>query len=257
MSNTTIAGKPSNTIGEKDSQLVLRGSSVKIQWGNKFIDLIKNGKINAEQEKIFNVANSQEEITKDGIYIIGEEVWLSLQGTKKLIVQGSANNYISLEEQPDITKEQKIQALTNLGLYYKNKEAIENSGFTSGIFFNQEDNKLYTIIDNKVEEYPRVEDQSGSTDQPSTSTLTEQQSTPVEQQSTLIEQQSAPVEQTSYSLEPNSSELPVGSIILFNNNVEIPLGWAICDGENDTPKLINPFVNELEDQHVVFIMKIS
>jgi hypothetical protein len=98
MSNTTIAGKPSTTIGEKDSQLVLRGSSVKIQWGNKFIDLIKNGKINAEQEKIFNTANSQEDITKDGIYIIGEEVWLSSQGTKKLIVQGSANNYISLEE---------------------------------------------------------------------------------------------------------------------------------------------------------------
>jgi hypothetical protein len=30
MSNTTIAGKPSTTIGDKDSQLVLRGSSVKI-----------------------------------------------------------------------------------------------------------------------------------------------------------------------------------------------------------------------------------
>jgi hypothetical protein len=49
-------------------------------------------------------------------------------------------------------------------LYYKNKEDIENSGFTSGIFFNQEDNKLYTIIENKAVEYPRVEDQSGSTD---------------------------------------------------------------------------------------------
>jgi hypothetical protein len=48
MSTTTIAGKPSNTIGEKDSTLVLRGSSIKIQWGNKFIDLIKNGKINSD-----------------------------------------------------------------------------------------------------------------------------------------------------------------------------------------------------------------
>ena len=45
---TTIAGKSSNVIGSKDTSLVLRGQSIKIQWWNKFIDLIKNGKINVE-----------------------------------------------------------------------------------------------------------------------------------------------------------------------------------------------------------------
>jgi len=30
MASTVIAGKPSNTVGEKDSTLILRGSSVKI-----------------------------------------------------------------------------------------------------------------------------------------------------------------------------------------------------------------------------------
>jgi hypothetical protein len=30
MASTVIAGKPSNTVGEKNSTLILRGSSVKI-----------------------------------------------------------------------------------------------------------------------------------------------------------------------------------------------------------------------------------
>ena len=50
MTNTVIAGKSSNIIGKKDLPLILQGSSVKVQWGNKFIDIIKNGKIISEKD---------------------------------------------------------------------------------------------------------------------------------------------------------------------------------------------------------------
>ena len=37
--------------------------------------------------------------------------------------------------------------------------------------------------------------------------------------------------------------MPVGSIIMFNGKAEeIPSGWAICDGKNGTPNLIDKFV---------------
>jgi hypothetical protein len=62
MASTVIAGKPSNTVGDKDSVLVLRGSSVRVQWGNKFIDLIKNGKVNVEYDKILKKVDSVESI---------------------------------------------------------------------------------------------------------------------------------------------------------------------------------------------------
>lgn len=118
MSNTVIAGKPSNTIGDKDSQLVLRGSSIKIQWGNKFIDLIKNGKINYEKDKILQTEKSTDDIKADGIYLIGEQIWISINGNKMLISDNSNTNYVSfLIDQPDINSEQKTKALKNIGFY--------------------------------------------------------------------------------------------------------------------------------------------
>lgn len=154
MSTTTIAGKPSNTIGEKDSTLVLRGSSIKIQWGNKFIDLIKNGKINSDSQKLLKTADSTEELTTDGLYLVGDSVWAVIGGTKVQLSGDSTTTYISyLTEQKDVTGEQKERALTNIGFYYKTLEEAKNSGLTSGIIYVQGDNKLYIIKDGVVSEY--------------------------------------------------------------------------------------------------------
>lgn len=152
MSNAVIVGKPSNTIGEKDSTLVLRGSSIKIQWGNKFIDLIKNGKINANVDKILKTADSAEEIVLDGIYLIGESVWAVIGGTKVQITGDSAT-YVSYLIEQKTTPEQKIQALTNIGFYYDTYEQAQNAGLTSGLIYVQGDNKLYIIKDGNLTEY--------------------------------------------------------------------------------------------------------
>lgn len=154
MSTTTIAGKPGNTIGEKDSTLVLRGSSIKIQWGNKFIDLIKNGKINSDSQKLLKTADSTEELTTDGLYLVGDSVWAVIGGTKVQLSGDSTTTYVSyLTEQKDITGEQKERALTNIGFYYNTLEEAQNSGLTSGIIYVQGDNKLYIVKDGVASEY--------------------------------------------------------------------------------------------------------
>lgn len=154
MSTTTIAGKPSNTIGEKDSTLVLRGSSIKIQWGNKFIDLIKNGKINSDSQKLLKTADSTEELTTDGLYLVGDSVWVVIGGTKVQLSGDSTTTYVSyLTEQKDITGEQKERALTNIGFYYETLEEANAAGLKSGIIYVKGDNKLYIIKDGVVSEY--------------------------------------------------------------------------------------------------------
>lgn len=153
MSNTVIAGKPSNTVGEKDSTLVLRGRSIKIQWGNKFIDLIKNGKINVDADKILKTADSVEGITSDGIYLVGESVWAVIGGTKIQIAGDSATTYVSYLVAQETTPEQKNQALTNIGFYYDTYEQAQNAGLTTGIVYVQGDNKLYVVKDGVLTEY--------------------------------------------------------------------------------------------------------
>jgi hypothetical protein len=72
---TVIGGVSYETVGSSSSNLLLRcNGTARIQWGNKLIDLIKNGKImsSESQDFIFKVA-SEEEIKKDGIYIVNVE----------------------------------------------------------------------------------------------------------------------------------------------------------------------------------------
>lgn len=165
MSTTTIAGKPSNTIGEKDSTLVLRGSSIKIQWGNKFIDLIKNGKINSDSQKLLKTVDSTEELTTDGLYLVGDSVWAVIGGTKVQLSGDSTTTYVSyLTEQKDITGEQKERALTNIGFYYETLEEANAAGLTSGIIYVKGDNKLYFIKDGILTEYINTQNTLPSTE---------------------------------------------------------------------------------------------
>lgn len=153
MASTVIAGKPSNTVGEKNSTLILRGSSVKIQWGNKFIDLVKNGKINAETDKILKTASTVEEITTDGIYLIDESIWVVIGGTKIQLAGDTSTTYVSYLTAQETTPEQKKQALTNIGFYYDTYEQAQSSGLTSGIIYVQGDNKLYVVKEGILTEY--------------------------------------------------------------------------------------------------------
>ena len=99
---TTIGGVSYEAIGSSSSNLLLKcNGTARIQWGNKLIDLIKNGKIVSESssDKIFIVSN-ESDINSDGIYVLtadeGDQLWIYKNGEKYNLTRTdlyiSANN---------------------------------------------------------------------------------------------------------------------------------------------------------------------
>lgn len=85
MGNLTMFGKTYETVGSTSGNLLLRTKGdLKIQWGNKFIDLVKDGRINAENKSIdipagIIVLYSGEEIPEGWLLCDGENDTPDLQ----------------------------------------------------------------------------------------------------------------------------------------------------------------------------------
>lgn len=78
-----IAGKPSNIIGNPNTELILRGTKIKYQQGNRFIDLLKN---NSNNQKFLHQVNSINDVKEDGIYLIGTDLFIVINDNKMKIV---------------------------------------------------------------------------------------------------------------------------------------------------------------------------
>ncbi len=152
-----LFGKNYQEAGKSSSPLLLRSNGeIKLQWGNKFIDLIKNGKLNSQSDNILFTVSTKNDINKDGIYLVTEDnsIWFSLNGTiLQLSNTDSDTTYISYMIEQKTTAEQKYQALTNIGFYYKTLEEAQQANLTAGIIFNQADNKFYIIKEGTITEY--------------------------------------------------------------------------------------------------------
>lgn len=154
---TTIGGTVYEAIGSSSSNLLLKcNGTARIQWGNKLIDLIKNGKIASEdsQELIF-IVSDESQIKSDGIYV------LTTEESNQLLVNKNGNKYnltetdlyISTNKSQNFTAEQKNNALHNIGLYYNTLEEAKQSNITSGIIYVLETNTLYIIKDGVLEDF--------------------------------------------------------------------------------------------------------
>lgn len=86
---TTIGGTVYEAIGSSNSNLLLKcNGTARIQWGNKLIDLIKNGKIASENsQNLLFVIQDKSEVKSDGIYI------LTTEESNKLIICKDGNLY--------------------------------------------------------------------------------------------------------------------------------------------------------------------
>lgn len=158
MGGINMFGKTYNTIGSTESNFIIKTKGdLKVQWGNKYIDIIKNGKIASGQTKLLFIVDSIEEITQNGIYIVnsidGQEVWVNIDNTKINIQDTNSTTYISYMVEQDITQEQKHQALTNIGFYYSDIEEAKLSNIYSGIIYVESENKLYIAKDGVLTEY--------------------------------------------------------------------------------------------------------
>lgn len=150
-----LFGKNYQEAGSSSSPLLLRSNGeIKLQWGNKFIDLIKNGKINSEAKDYIFTVDTSDEIKANGIYLVTEDssIWINVEGTKTKL-NNTDTTYVSFLTEQETTPEQKQQALTNLGLIYENINALNKANLVTGLAYVVESNKLYLIQNKVVSEY--------------------------------------------------------------------------------------------------------
>ena len=245
---TVIGGVSYETVGSSSSNLLLRcNGTARIQWGSKLIDLIKNGKIvsSESQDFIFEVA-SEEDIKKDGIYILNTETekdtkqeLLVFKNGQKYSLKGM-DLYISATNKQEITVEQQKQALENIGILYNTLADVPATQIQNGLVYVLDQHTLYSIKNGTLTAY-----------QAEVKTVT------VEKQ----EQSETDINKSRSTL--NNTSFVRGMIIMYHNSEPIPEGWAICDGQEHTyletliktPNLSDKFIkDELGD--LVYIMKL-
>lgn len=150
-----LFGKNYQETGKSSSPLLLRSNGeIKLQWGNKFIDLVKNGKINSEAKDCIFTVDTSDEIKANGIYLVTEDssIWINVEGTKTKL-SDNGTTYVSFLTEQKTTPEQKQQALTNLGLIYENIDTLNKANLITGLAYVVESNKLYLIQNGVVSEY--------------------------------------------------------------------------------------------------------
>lgn len=150
-----LFGKNYQEAGSSSSPLLLRSNGeIKLQWGNKFIDLIKNGKVNSESKDYIFTVDTSDEIKANGIYLVTEDnsIWINVSDTKTKL-NTTDTTYVSFLTEQETTPEQKQQALTNLGLIYENIDALNKASLITGLAYVVEANKLYLIQNGIVSEY--------------------------------------------------------------------------------------------------------
>lgn len=154
---TTIGGTVYEVVGSSSSNLLLKcNGTARIQWGNKLIDLIKNGKIASENSStpIF-VISDESEIKSDGIYVLQTENSSQLWIRKNSETYNFTDTdlYISASTKQNITVDQQKQALENIGMYYNTLDDVKKAGVQNGLVYVLEDKSLYTVTEGVITEF--------------------------------------------------------------------------------------------------------
>lgn len=271
---TNMFGKTYNTIGSTDSNFIIKTKGdLKIQWGNKFIDLIKNGKI--IENSIFKTVDSEDKISSNGIYLVNDAVWIKVGDFKSNLFDSSKNAYISFLNEQNLNSEQKNIALKNIGFIYDSIDSINTQEITSGIVFIQDEQKLYTIKDGNLSLYsqPIIQGQQDSDIIKKENSLSFQigefsylvmSDLKIKVQKNLVLDDNISIMSNNASQEQGfrlyyndasgstlevdniihrnyKSDVPIGTIIMWSGT-QLPEGWGVCDGTNNTPNLIDRFV---------------
>ena len=143
-------------IGNPQKNVLIKGKGIiKVQWGNKFIDLIKDGQINTGGLSV-NTVDSVNNIGKvNGFYYVKSDssVYLVINDEIVPIVDGDNSSYVSYLEQNNIDEDKRLQALKNIGFVFSTKAELSSLNFSNSIVYCQEDNQLYIIDNGKVTKF--------------------------------------------------------------------------------------------------------
>ena len=153
---TTIGGTVYEAVGSSSSNLLLKcNGTARIQWGNKLIDLIKNGKIaSSEPKETLYVISDEAEMKNTGIYVIIKEdesysIYFYKDGQKYVLAESDL--YISATKQQELTVEQKSQAQQNIGICCKTLDEFKQSEIKDGFAYIINEKKFYTAQNGVIE----------------------------------------------------------------------------------------------------------
>lgn len=152
-----LFGRTYSTVGNSDSDFIIKTrGQVKVQWGKKFIDIIKDGKLNVDVSFIGSVDSYNDIGSKDGLYYVKENgsIYLVVNGNKINILGDVDGTYVSFTSKQDTADEQKSQASKNLGIRYSSKDEATEYGVTNGIVFLEDANRWYIVEDGVFTLYP-------------------------------------------------------------------------------------------------------
>lgn len=148
-------GRSYSTNGSSNSDYLIKTKGqVKIQIGNKFIDLIKDGKINIDNKFIYQVDSINDIGSKNGIYVTSDElVYLKTNNNIINLVGEAGISFVSFMAEQDTTSEQKQIALKNIGFIYENQEEVPDTVVNNGIIYITSEQKLYIVRNGILSEY--------------------------------------------------------------------------------------------------------
>lgn len=152
-----LFGRTYSTVGNSDSDFIIKTrGQVKVQWGKKFIDIIKDGKLNVDVSFIGSVDSYNDIGSKDGLYYVKEDgsMYLVVNGNKINILGDVDGTHVSFASKQDTADEQKGQASKNLGIRYSSKDEATEYGVTNGIVFLEDANRWYIVEDGVFTLYP-------------------------------------------------------------------------------------------------------
>lgn len=152
-----LFGRTYSTVGNSDSDFIIKTrGQVKVQWGKKFIDIIKDGKLNVDVSFIGSVDSYNDIGSKDGLYYVKEDgsIYLVVNGNKINILGDVDGTYVSFASKQDTADEQKGQASKNLGIRYSSKDEATEYGVINGIVFLEDANRWYIVEDGVFTLYP-------------------------------------------------------------------------------------------------------
>lgn len=155
MSTVGLFGRQFTEVGSNSSDFLIKTKGkVKIQWGNKFIDLIKDGKIAVEGFQ-FHTAKDKESITgEDGFYITNDGgIYIKFGNNEPINILGEGGStYVSFIEEQEILPEQKYTAQKNIGLIFDTLAEAQAARLQNGIVFIADEGKIYIVHDGQFQE---------------------------------------------------------------------------------------------------------
>lgn len=154
MSTVGLFGRQFTEVGSSSSDFLIKTKGkVKIQWGNKFIELIKDGKIAVDGFEFHKAANKESISGEDGFYITDDGGVYIKFGEDVINVFGEVGTtYVAFAAEQETLPEQKLTAQKNIGFVFDTFAKAEEAKLQNGIVYIIDEGKIYTVRDQQLQE---------------------------------------------------------------------------------------------------------